>query len=99
MDVIDETNQAKADLLNAGADLAVAENGWRQYVADMDKRLMAGDEPKSFLETQIKELANLREKKTQLSKNLEKAELKKRRKKRQAEVEQDLLVILAANRN
>lgn len=112
MDAIDETNLAKAGLLNAGANLAItekAENGWRQYVVDMDTRLMHSepqDERQTFIQTQIKELANLSEKKAQLSsalhlqkENLANAELKKRRKKRQAQVEQDLLSLQAASRN
>jgi hypothetical protein len=112
MDAIDETNLAKADFLNANADLAVAEkaeNGWRQYVIDMDKRLMNSgpqDEREALIQTQIKALANLSGQTAQLSitrnlqkENLENAELKKGRKKRQTQVEQDLLTILAANRN
>ncbi|MDO8260149.1 MAG: hypothetical protein Q7T50_01465 [Candidatus Magasanikbacteria bacterium] len=107
MDVIDETNQAKSDLLNASVDLTMEENGWRHYVAEMDKRLMNSgpqDERQTLIQTQIKELANLSGKKTNLicasnlqKENLANVELKKTRKKRQEQVEQDRLTILAAS--
>lgn len=100
MDAIDETNLAQAELLNAGADLTIAENGWRQYVSDMDKRLMhpgPQDERQALIQTQIKELANLTGTSNLKKENLRNVELKERRKKRQEQVEQDRLAFLAAS--